>query len=100
MRYLVPQEGMQMYLDGHHVCRHKEGVWNAVFSDQFGEQTYIRYGKARGGLVGKTLSPDQVARWVLSSNICNLVSLLMDIMFHDGDEKNEDTKQAQGTSNE
>ena len=34
-------------LSGEHVCRHQEGTWNSVFSDQFGEQTYIRYGKAK-----------------------------------------------------
>ncbi len=56
MRYLGPQEGMQMYLDGHHVFRHMEGTWNAVFSDQLGEQMCIRHGKTRRGLVGKTLS--------------------------------------------
>ena len=30
------------------VCRHQDGYWNAVSSDQFGEQTAIRIGK--GGL--------------------------------------------------
>lgn len=58
---------------------------NAVFSDQFGEQTYIRYGKARGGLVGITLSPDQVARWILSYGVRSTVSLSMDTMFKDED---------------
>ncbi len=40
----------------HHVYRHKEGAWKAVFSDPFGEQMCIRHSKARGGLVGKILS--------------------------------------------
>ena len=73
----------QFFSDGSHVCRHKDGVWNAVFSDQFGEQTYIRYGKSRGGLVGLTLSPDQVSRWLLSYPVCNKVSAMMDEMFED-----------------
>ena len=29
------------------VCRHHDGYWNAVSSDQFGEQTAIRIGKGR-----------------------------------------------------
>ena len=29
------------------VCRHTDGSWNGVCS-QFGEQTYIRYGKGKG----------------------------------------------------
>ena len=40
---------------GAFVCRHREGVWNSVSADQFGEQTYIRYGKSKGGLVGISL---------------------------------------------
>ena len=40
--------------------------------------------------MGKTLSPDQDARWVLSNNICNLVSLLMYIMFDNADEEDDD----------
>ncbi len=48
----------------------------------FGEQTYIRYGKAKGGLVGITLNPDQVAGWVLSYHICNTVSLALDDIFN------------------
>ena len=39
----------EYFLSGEHVCRHQEGTWNSVFSDQFGEQTYIRYRKAKGG---------------------------------------------------
>ncbi len=66
---------------GEHVCRHKAGVWNSVWSDQFGEQIYIRYGKAKGGLVGLTLNAEQVASWVLSNNVCNLLSMAMDSMF-------------------
>ncbi len=31
-----------------------------------------------------------MARWVFSNNICNLVSLLMDIMFDDADEEDND----------
>ena len=88
MRGALPAAARQMFLNGDHVCRHRSGVWNSVFSDQFGEQTYIRYGKAKGGLVGITLNPDQVAEWVLSYHICNTVSLAMDDMF-DNEEDGE-----------
>ena len=85
----IPDEVQEMFSKGEHVCRHTGGRWNAVFSDQFGEQTYIRYGKAKGGLVGITLSPDQVARWLLSYNICNTVSQAIDTMFKDGNKERE-----------
>lgn len=87
MRKCLPQDVEQLFVDGEHVCRHRDGSWNAVFADQFGEQTYIRYGKSKGGLVGLTLSPEQVARWVLSNNICNTVSGAMDRMFDDVDDE-------------
>ena len=60
------------------VRRHQDGVWNSVFLDQFGEQTCIQYGKSKGGLVGKSLSSDQVGKWILFHNLCNSISLLMD----------------------
>ncbi len=38
-----------------------------------------------------TLSPDQVARWVLSYHVCNTVSLAMDGMFVSEDEEFDTT---------
>ena len=66
---------------GAFVCRHREGVWNAVSADEFGEQTYIPYGKSKGGLVGMTLSAEQVACWVRSFHLCQHVSHTFGIMF-------------------
>ena len=86
MRNNLPSDVENLFLEGAHVCRHREGVWNSVFADQLGEQTYIKYGKSKGGLVGLTLSPNQVSRWILSNNVCNSVSMLMDLMFDMGDE--------------
>jgi hypothetical protein len=88
----LDEEALAMFYMGHHVCRHRNGIWNSVFSDQFGEQTYIRHGKAKGGLVGMTLSPDQLSRWVLSYHICNTVSLAMHDMFHDHEDEDYDVK--------
>ena len=56
MENMLDEEAESMFMLGDHVCRHNDGVWNGVSGDQFGEQTYIRYGKGRGGLVGLTLS--------------------------------------------
>ena len=78
MRKCLPEEVEQKFLNGDNACQHRDGVWNRIFSDQFGEQTYMRYGKSKGELVGLILSPNQVAQWVLSNNICNTVSIAMD----------------------
>ena len=86
MQGALPAAARQLFLNGDHVCRHRSGVWNSVFSDQFDEQTCIRYGKAKGGLVGITLNADQVSGWVLSYHICKTVSLAMDDMFDNEDD--------------
>ena len=80
MDFALPASVKADFLNGSHVCRHSRGSWNAVPLDQYGEQTYIRYGKSKGGLVGLTLSPNQVHEWVMSYHICHQVSILMDQM--------------------
>ena len=92
MQRALPDAAKKIFMRGDHVCRHQEGVWNAVFSDQFREQTYIRYGKAKGGLVGLTLSSDQEAGWILSYHICNMVCLSMDDMFETNTDENAGTE--------
>ena len=79
----LPDTILTSFLCGEHVCRHSDGVWNSIFMDQFGEQTYIRYGKSKGGLVGKSLSSDQVSEWILSHHLCNTMSLLMDGIYEE-----------------
>ena len=71
----------EQYLTDRHICQHAAGVWNAISEEQFGEQTYIRYGKSKGGLVGISLPADQVAGWVLSHHMCDTLALAMDEMF-------------------
>ncbi len=41
---LAPQDALTTFHLGNNVCRHKPGSSNSVFSDQFGQQTYIHYG--------------------------------------------------------
>ena len=77
----LPDDAKADLMAGAFVCRHQEGVWNAVLADQFGEQTYIRYGTSKGGLVGMTLSAEQVACRVRSFLLCQHVSHTFDIMF-------------------
>lgn len=79
----LPEAVMSAFLNGEHVCRHQSGIWNSVFLDQFGEQTYIRYGKTKGGLVGKSLSSEQVSEWILSHHLCNTLSILMDTVYEE-----------------
>ena len=52
--------------------------------------THVRYGKAKGGLVGKTLSEEQVAGWTLSYHLCNTLSIAFDKMHGDIQEEDVD----------
>ena len=79
----LPPAIKEQYLTDGHACQHATGVWNAFSEDQFGEQTYSWCGKSKGGLVGISLSADQVAGWVLSHHVCNTLALAMDEMFAD-----------------
>lgn len=87
MENFLDDEAESMFLLGDNVCRHTDGSWNAVYSDQFGKQSYLRYGKAKGGLVGLSFSEDQVASQVVSQHVCNYLSLLMDHMYSGKDKR-------------
>ena len=60
-----------------------------VIFDRYNEQS-IRYGKSKGGLVGKTLSSEQTAVWVLSHHICNILSLAVDSLFEENTDEDYD----------
>ena len=83
----LPEDAKADLMAGAFVCRHREGVWKSVSADQFGEQTYIRYGKSKGGLVGVSLSAEQVECWVLSYPLCHRVSQPFELMFESTDSK-------------
>ena len=67
-------------------CRHRQGSWDAVSSDQFGEHTAIKIGK--GGLKGITFDRKTVTEWLsafaIGAYICSTVDL-----FCDEDQPNE-----------
>ena len=84
MRYLLPPEAKADLLAGALVCRHREGYWNSVSGDQFGEQTAIKSGK--GGLKGMTLSPELVTEWIYSFPISVYVSDAMESMYTQADQ--------------
>ena len=71
-RQNVPAAARTELASGAFVFRHKPGVWNALSSDQFGEQTAVRIGK--GGPKGISLSPATVADWISSFPITAYIS--------------------------
>ena len=59
-----------LFLKGQHVTRHIQGIWNGLWSDQFIESTFMRYGHSIGGIIGITLKSKALKIWALSRHIC------------------------------
>nr|CAD7452893.1 unnamed protein product [Timema tahoe] len=57
----LPAESLTDLHSSTFVCHHQDGYWNAISSDQFGEQTAIELGK--GALKGMHLSAEFVTEW-------------------------------------
>ena len=60
----------RLFLKGQHVTRHIQGIWNGLWSDQFIESTFMRYGHSVGGIIGITLKSNALKIWALSRHIC------------------------------
>ena len=66
----LPTEILEKFLKGEHVMRHKQGIWNGIWSDMYIETTFMRYGKGPKGIIGITLKPSTVKRWAFSMHVC------------------------------
>ena len=96
--YLLPPMAKTELMSGAFVCRHQEGSWNSVSSDQFSEQTAIRIGK--GGLKGVTLSPDMIAEWIDSFPVTAYISDTLEHIYPDHSINESDVLNDQvGTTN-
>ncbi|KAF3833276.1 hypothetical protein F7725_026941 [Dissostichus mawsoni] len=65
----LPPHVQGYFLQGQHVTRHIRGIWNGLWSDQFIESTFMRYGHSAGGIIGITLKPEALKIWALSQPI-------------------------------
>ena len=50
----LPQPVLKCFLDGEHVVRQIDEVWNAILTDISIETQYMRYGKGRNGIIDFT----------------------------------------------
>ncbi len=58
------------FLQGQHVTRHIQGIWNGLWSDQFIESTFMRYGHSAEGIIEITVKLEALKIWALSRHIC------------------------------
>lgn len=52
----LPFALLKKFMEGQHVMRHQDGLWNGLWSDLFIETTYMRYGHGPSGIIGSTLN--------------------------------------------
>ena len=64
-------EILDRFLKGEHIQRHRQGLWNGIWTDMFIETTSMLYGHGPGGLIGITLNEKAVHSWAMSLHICS-----------------------------
>ena len=52
------------FLKEQHVLRHKQGIWNGIWSDIMIETMFLKFGKGSTGIIGKTTNPRTIQIWV------------------------------------
>ena len=66
----LPDAVLKRFMEGDHVMRHQPGIWNGIWSDQYIESSFMRYGHGPEGIIGITLQPSTLKRWALGLHIC------------------------------
>lgn len=69
----LPENVLTHFMKGSHVMRHKQGVWNGIWSDMFIENTFMRFGHGKFGIIGNTLRPETMKTWALSLHVCGKI---------------------------
>ena len=69
----LPENVLKHFMNGSHVMRHVQGLWNGIWSDMFIETTFMRYGHGKAGIIGITLKPETLKTWALSVHICGQI---------------------------
>ena len=62
---------LEKFMKGEHVMRHKNGLWNGIWSDMYIETTFMRYGKGPRGIIRVTMRPETLKKWAFSMHICS-----------------------------
>ena len=82
----LPPHIQRYFLQGQHVTRHIAGIWKGLWTDQFIESTFMRYGHSAGGIIGITLKQEALKTWALSRHLCcKIESDMQKMEEEDGD---------------
>jgi hypothetical protein len=64
---------LERFMEGDHVQRHKQGIFNAMWTDMFIETTFMPYGHGPRGLTGLTMNQYAVDCLALSLHTCSRI---------------------------
>ena len=76
----LPPIVLDQFLKGEHVLRHREGLWNGIWSDMMIETSYMKFGKGPNGIIGKTTKPRTLKIWAKSQHTCSEVLKSLDVL--------------------
>ena len=62
---------------------HIRGIWNGIWSDQFIESTFMRYGHGSGGIIGIAIMEEVLKVCALNRHLCCKTEVRMNDMEED-----------------
>ena len=74
----LPPTILDQFMKGEHVLRHREGIWNGIWSDMMIETSYMKFDKGPNGIIGKTTKPRTLQIWAKSQHSCSEVLQSLD----------------------
>ena len=92
----LPEYLVKKFMNGEHVVRIQNGLFNGILSDMAIENSYIEVGKGPTGVIGVTTNDRSVSIWSSSHHLCGeLLTELSDLgskqLTHDPKHKEEGT---------
>jgi len=70
----LPPEMHVRFMKGEQTLHHKSGIWNGIWSDQFIESTYMRYGHGPSGIIGTTMNQETMKTWAFGMYVCTTLT--------------------------
>ena len=74
----LPPTVFEQFMKGEHVLRHREGIWNGIWSDMMIETSYMKFGKGPSGIIGQTTKPRTLQIWAKSQHTCSEILQSLD----------------------
>ena len=91
----LPHHLMNQFMEGHHIVRLQDGLWNGIWTDNAIESTYMKIGKGPSGVIGFTTNERYLNVWANSHHLCaDVISQLEDLRDYKG--KNNDKHKEEG----